>query len=324
MDEGHLCVSTRLLGLPAEEQSAGCSGLLPPPQSCRYSLVAPTLAPPTLLSMCLLSLYTHTRTHKICTVILWLFLTSALLTEWAEHCWGRRHGCCQGTQTRTSTRSRMQRHLNVTQRSCIFTANTWEWLWHIGQHSLALVLFFSTKASSGRHLLRETCVTVLLIYLFCNCTDGPPRALAGCVRSCVCDRAADRLPCMVMSLDQYNTAKVLRIGRVLVCPVNCITQRRIHASACAHRLTKEKHWESSSQLFPASWPASLLYCPALKRDPVSICRLLISSRVAEDKQMFPLPLAFFSPPYFFSRGKDTEEYFVVLSYSSEQCSMQVR
>lgn len=66
MDEGHLCVSTRLLGLPAEEQSAGCSGLLPPPQSCRYSLVAPTLAPPHLtLYVSALSVHAHTYTQDM-------------------------------------------------------------------------------------------------------------------------------------------------------------------------------------------------------------------------------------------------------------------
>ena len=88
----HLCVSLRLLGLPVEEQSAGYNGLLQPTQSCKCSLASRI--------MCFPPSHTHTLTDTCdpCTVTpLWLVLTCAFLTEWAEHNWWRSHTCCQGT-----------------------------------------------------------------------------------------------------------------------------------------------------------------------------------------------------------------------------------
>lgn len=96
-----------------------------------------------------------------------------------------------------------------------------------------------------------------------------------------------------------------------MCPVSMLTRRTE---------TKTQP-EAQSQPFPASWPASALYCPALKHDPVSSCRVLLSSRVGEDEEMFPSRSASFS---FFvsslSRGMESEEH-VVFSFRWEQCAV---
>lgn len=67
-----------------------------------------------------------------------------------------------------------------------------------------------------------------------------------------------------------------------------------YRQACTYRHTfAENHWVSP---FPASWLASMCYCPALKHDPVPCCWLLLFSHVAEDKAMFPILFFFFCPP----------------------------
>lgn len=105
--------SLRLLGLPAEEQSAGYNGLLPPTQSCKFSFSLSHSH-----SLCLPS-FTHIHTNDICTVAFWLYLTSAFLTERAEHGWGWSHACSQGTWHLWITKTHRQRlshiHTNVTQ-----------------------------------------------------------------------------------------------------------------------------------------------------------------------------------------------------------------
>ncbi len=76
-----------------------------------------------------------------------------------------------------------------------------------------------------------------------------------------------------------------------MCPVNMLTR---HAETNTHKLACTKthtHTHTNTEnhrvspFLPAGWPLRF-YCPALKRDPASSRRLLLSSDVAEDKEMF--------------------------------------
>lgn len=66
MEDVHLYVSLRLLGLPVEEQSAGYNGLLPPTQSCKYSLASLSLPLFLYVSVFLCVWGWNTQTHTHC------------------------------------------------------------------------------------------------------------------------------------------------------------------------------------------------------------------------------------------------------------------
>lgn len=89
----------------------------------------------------------------------------------------------------------------------------------------------------------------------------------------------------VLCLRQYNRATLLPMLRVLMCAVTIH-----HTDTNTHQLARTKTHREKHRVspFPASWLASVLYCPALKRDLVSSSRRLLCSHVAEDKEMFLL------------------------------------
>lgn len=116
MKDVHLCVSLRLLGLPAEEQSALDTMDCCHPHSLANILLH--LSPSLSFFVSLLYTYTqehtwymHCRTH-------WLCLISAFFTEWAEHDWRWSHACCQGTWHLWNTDTHPQIQIHTLTHKC--------------------------------------------------------------------------------------------------------------------------------------------------------------------------------------------------------------
>lgn len=136
---------------------------------------------------------------------------------------------------------------------------------------------------------------------FSNCTDSPQRALAE-LGTVMCRRpsgendqaiAAGLLGYRLMCLGQYHRAGVHRMQQCwsALLIFNTTQSDKTSTQNLSPTLTlslthSENHWLSPFSCLPPV--ASVLYCPALKRDPVSFCRLLLSCLVAEDEEMFLL------------------------------------
>lgn len=99
---------------------------------------------------------------------------------------------------------------------------------------------------------------------------------------------------------------------LLIHHTNTSARNPAHTKAHAH---SENHRLSP---FPASWPASTLYCPALKRDSISFFRLLPSQKNEETSL-----LSFFSF-FVFSHCPRSNGGLIpssMLSLSTEQCGV---
>lgn len=128
MEAVHLYVSLRLLGLPVEEQSAGYNGLLPPTQSCKYSLAS--LSPSVSLCFCvsLCVVVKHTDTHI-------LFMIHALShTDYFLHLLSWQNGQSTAEDGVTPAVkvcgiSETHTHANMTQYSCSLTSSKLDRFW---------------------------------------------------------------------------------------------------------------------------------------------------------------------------------------------------